>query len=171
MSPSRLYLPIQLIDNSITNLLTLHCCCLAACPLLASDGSILLLHPFCTITIGGTGHTKCAVNPLIMNVGLPKLQEYEVIFPALKASAVMGYLPPEYITTGRFAEKSDIYAVGVVVLQILSGKRRLPRSMRSSVESGIHGSFIDGVLKGRLDEAETSRLGKISFGLYQRVAG
>ncbi|KAI4370027.1 hypothetical protein MLD38_018414 [Melastoma candidum] len=103
------------------------------------------------------------LNPLIMNAGLPKLLADDVIFSALKVSAAMGYLAPEYITTGRFTEKSDIYAFGVIILQILSGKRRLPGSMRSSVESDIPKSFIDDDLKGCFNEAEASRLGKIAL--------
>uniref|UniRef100_A0A0E0ERS0 Protein kinase domain-containing protein n=1 Tax=Oryza meridionalis TaxID=40149 RepID=A0A0E0ERS0_9ORYZ len=38
-------------------------------------------------------------------------------------SAAMGYLAPEYTTTGRFTDRSDVYAFGVVVFQVLTGRK------------------------------------------------
>lgn len=57
----------------------------------------------------------------LSNAGVHKLLADDIIFSALKSSAAMGYLAPEYTTTGRFTEKSDIYAFGVLTLQILTG--------------------------------------------------
>ena len=34
-----------------------------------------------------------------------------------------GYMSPEYAMEGRFSEKSDIFSFGVLLLEILSGKR------------------------------------------------
>ncbi|KAG5231233.1 LRR receptor serine/threonine-protein kinase [Salix suchowensis] len=59
----------------------------------------------------------------------------DVVFSMLKASAAMGYLAPEYTTTGRFTEKSDIYAFGMIVLQILSGKRNITQLTHHAAES------------------------------------
>jgi serine/threonine protein kinase len=59
--------------------------------------------------------------PHLSNAGVHKLLADDIVFSALKSSAAMGYLAPEYTTTGRFTEKSDIYAFGVLTLQILTG--------------------------------------------------
>ena len=32
-------------------------------------------------------------------------------------------MPPEYLMEGRFSEKSDVFSFGVLLLQIVSGKR------------------------------------------------
>ena len=61
-------------------------------------------------------------NPLIADSGLHNLLADDMVFSALKTSAAMGYLAPEYVTTGKFTEKTDIFAFGVIILQILSGK-------------------------------------------------
>ncbi|KAG0518736.1 hypothetical protein BDA96_09G202700, partial [Sorghum bicolor] len=45
--------------------------------------------------------------PRLSVPGLHKLLADDVIFSTLKASAAMGYLAPEYATTGRFTDKSD----------------------------------------------------------------
>jgi serine/threonine protein kinase len=36
-----------------------------------------------------------------------------------------GYLAPEYATTGQLSEKIDVYSFGVLVLEIVSGRRNL----------------------------------------------
>ncbi|XP_016189185.1 LRR receptor-like serine/threonine-protein kinase GSO1 isoform X2 [Arachis ipaensis] len=101
-------------------------------------------------------------NPLIMDAGLPKLLADDIVFSALKVSAAMGYLAPEYITTGRFTEKSDVYAFGVIVLQVLSGKTTVGCSIRMAVESFRFDDFVDTNLKGKYSKAEAAILSKIA---------
>ncbi|KAL9326658.1 hypothetical protein ACSQ67_007303 [Phaseolus vulgaris] len=102
-------------------------------------------------------------NPLIMDAGLPKLLADDVVFSALKASAAMGYLAPEYITTGCFTEKSDIYAFGVIVLQLLSGKALIGGSIRAAVEAFKFEDFVDTNLKGDYSKSEAAILSKLAI--------
>ncbi|KEH18194.1 tyrosine kinase [Medicago truncatula] len=102
-------------------------------------------------------------NPLIRNAGLPKLLADDVVFSALKVSAAMGYLAPEYITMGRFTEKSDIYAFGVIVLQVLSGKTAIGGSIRTAFQSFKFDDCIDTNLKGRYSNSEASILTKLGM--------
>ncbi|KAJ7944805.1 Receptor-like kinase [Quillaja saponaria] len=102
-------------------------------------------------------------NPLISDSGLPKLLADDIVFSTLKVSAAMGYLAPEYVTTGRFTEKSDIYAFGVIVLQVLSGKRTLGGSMRLAVESFRLEDLVDKNLNGKYSKAEAAMLGRIAL--------
>ncbi|KAG0470164.1 hypothetical protein HPP92_016864 [Vanilla planifolia] len=37
----------------------------------------------------------------------------------------MGYVAPEYALYGQLTEKSDVYSYGVVMLELLSGKKAL----------------------------------------------
>ncbi|ESW29314.1 hypothetical protein PHAVU_002G060200 [Phaseolus vulgaris] len=102
-------------------------------------------------------------NPLIMDAGLPKLLADDVVFSALKVSAAMGYLAPEYITTGRFTEKSDIYAFGVIILQVLSGKTTIGSSIRTAVESFRFDDSVDANLRGRYSKSEAATLSKLAI--------
>lgn len=34
-----------------------------------------------------------------------------------------GYMSPEYVPDGSFSEKSDVFSFGVLVLEIITGKR------------------------------------------------
>ncbi|GLU05648.1 hypothetical protein SLE2022_227370 [Rubroshorea leprosula] len=102
-------------------------------------------------------------NPLIADSGLHKLLADDIMFSALKTSAAMGYLAPEYITTGRFTEKTDIFAFGVIILQILSGKLLLTSSIRSAAESCRFEDYIDSNLAGKFSESVAAKLGKLAL--------
>ena len=102
-------------------------------------------------------------NPLISDSGLPKLLADDIVFSALKTSAAMGYLAPEYITTGRFTQKSDIYAFGVIVLQVISGQLMLSNSMRTAAKASRFEGFVDPKLKGEYSESEAAMLGKLAL--------
>ncbi|GJM94101.1 hypothetical protein PR202_ga10717 [Eleusine coracana subsp. coracana] len=101
--------------------------------------------------------------PLISGCGLHKLLVDDLVFSTLKASAAMGYLAPEYTTVGRLSEKSDVYAFGVIVLQVLTGKRKTrttqppsPASDNSDVDE-----LVDANLRGSYSPAEAAMLAKI----------
>lgn len=101
--------------------------------------------------------------PLLSDSGLHKLLADDIIFSTLKASAAMGYLAPEYTTTGRFTEKSDVYAFGVLVFQIVSGKTRIGPSVRQGAELCKFEDFVDVNLDGKFSEPEAVTLGKIAL--------
>ncbi|OMO85860.1 hypothetical protein CCACVL1_09955 [Corchorus capsularis] len=102
-------------------------------------------------------------NPLLSDSGLHNLLTNDIVFSALKASAAMGYLAPEYANTGRFTEKSDVYAFGVLVFQVLSGKRKVTNLVRSGAESCRFQDFIDPNLHGRFFEYEATKLARIAW--------
>ncbi|CAL0333207.1 unnamed protein product [Lupinus luteus] len=102
-------------------------------------------------------------NPLVSDSGLYKLLTNDIVFSELKASAAKGYLAPEYTTTGRFTEKSDVYAFGVLLFQILTGKKKVTSSMRLAAESFAFGEFIDPNLHGRFLEYEAAKLAKMAL--------
>ncbi|XP_042481422.1 somatic embryogenesis receptor kinase 1-like [Macadamia integrifolia] len=101
--------------------------------------------------------------PLLSDSGLHKLLADDIVFSVLKACAAMGYLAPEYTTTGRFTEKSDVYAFGVIVLQILSGRRMISQSMRAGAESCRFEEFMDKNLNGKFSEAEAAKITRIAL--------
>ncbi|XP_065634846.1 probable LRR receptor-like serine/threonine-protein kinase At1g06840 isoform X1 [Quercus suber] len=61
-----------------------------------------------------------------------------------------GYLDPEYILTRRLTDKSDVYSLGVVFLELLTGKqpishgKNIVREVNVECKSGMIFSAIDG---------------------------
>lgn len=102
-------------------------------------------------------------NPLLSDSGLHKLLADDIVFSMLKASAAMGYLAPEYTTTGRFTEKSDVYAFGMIVFQILAGKSKITQLTRHGAELCKFEDFIDTNLEGKFTESEAAKLGRIAL--------
>ncbi|XP_031127841.1 probable LRR receptor-like serine/threonine-protein kinase At1g34110 [Ipomoea triloba] len=102
-------------------------------------------------------------NPLLSDSGLHKLLADDIVFSTLKGSAAMGYLAPEYTTTGRFTEKSDIYAFGVTIFQILSGKIMVTHLNHQGAELGRYEEFIDAKLQRNFVESEAAKLGKMAL--------
>ncbi|KAK7356866.1 hypothetical protein VNO80_16146 [Phaseolus coccineus] len=102
-------------------------------------------------------------NPLLAGSGLYKLLTNDIVFSALKGSAAKGYLAPEYATTGRLSQTSDVYAFGVLLFQILSGKQEITSSIRLAAESSKFQEFMDPNLHGRYFEYEAAKLAKIAL--------
>ncbi|CAO2179485.1 unnamed protein product [Urochloa humidicola] len=99
--------------------------------------------------------------PLISGCGLHKLLVDDLVFSTLKASAAMGYLAPEYTTIGRLSEKSDVYAFGVIVLQVLTGRSKVSAATAAQLPGDV-GELVDGNLQGSYSAAEAAKLAKIA---------
>ncbi|KAJ6876131.1 LRR receptor kinase BAK1 [Populus alba x Populus x berolinensis] len=102
-------------------------------------------------------------SPLLADSGLQNLLTNDIVFSALKTSAAMGYLAPEYTTTGRFTDKSDVYAFGVIVFQVLSGKRKVTNLVRLGADACRFQDYIDPNLHGRFFEYEAAKLARIAW--------
>ncbi|XAR70410.1 Non-specific serine/threonine protein kinase [Bertholletia excelsa] len=102
-------------------------------------------------------------DPLISDSGFLKLLADDAVFSAIKVSAALGYMAPEYVTTGRFTEKSDVYAFGMIIFQILSGKSKITYLMRLVAESGRLEDLIDPNLRGKFIESEAVKITRIAL--------
>ncbi|XP_047326991.1 putative serine/threonine-protein kinase-like protein CCR3 [Impatiens glandulifera] len=54
----------------------------------------------------------------------PETEEREC-FPPAKAAGTIGYIDPEYYSLNLLTAKSDVYGLGVVMLELLTGKRAI----------------------------------------------
>ncbi|XP_039058612.1 pto-interacting protein 1-like [Hibiscus syriacus] len=79
-----------------------------------------------------------------------------------------GYLAPEYFMYGKLSDKIDVYAFGVFILELLSGKRPLSfenlkgwQSLvmwaKPIIESGDVKGIMDPNLNGNIDETQMHR--------------
>ncbi|KAI3748613.1 hypothetical protein L6452_11822 [Arctium lappa] len=64
------------------------------------------------------------MNPKISDFGLARMfREYETEANTNKVVGTLGYISPEYAANGVFSVKSDVFSFGVLVLEIVSGKK------------------------------------------------
>ncbi|GMI88069.1 hypothetical protein like AT2G16750 [Hibiscus trionum] len=80
-----------------------------------------------------------------------------------------GYLAPEYFMYGKLSDKIDVYAFGVVLLELLSGKRpisfenlkgqqSLVMWAKPIIESGDVKGILDPKLNGNINETQMHRM-------------
>ncbi|KAL8510421.1 hypothetical protein ACS0TY_017293 [Phlomoides rotata] len=64
------------------------------------------------------------LNPKISDFGLARtFEEDQPIASTRRVVGTLGYMAPEYTSNGKFSVKSDIFSMGVVLLEIVSGKK------------------------------------------------
>ncbi|KAL9306878.1 putative protein kinase RLK-Pelle-WAK family [Arabidopsis thaliana] len=70
---------------------------------------------------------------------------------ATMVQGTLGYLDPEYFTTGLLNEKSDVYSFGVVLMELLSGEKALCFK-RPQCSKHLVSYFATATKENRLDE-------------------
>ncbi|KAL2652522.1 hypothetical protein R1flu_020650 [Riccia fluitans] len=76
------------------------------------------------------------LNAKIADFGLARPVVEDATQMATHVGGTLGYFSPEYATLGMFTEKLDVYSYGVLVLEIVSGKRCI--NLKSPVEDEIY---------------------------------
>ncbi|KAF8006986.1 hypothetical protein BT93_K1093 [Corymbia citriodora subsp. variegata] len=118
------------------------------------------------------------------------LNNYERPFSPLERSAELcstfrlcgtyGYMPPEYVRQGELSAKNDVFAFGMVLLELISGFKPfdllLDRAkkginefawMKYLLEHEDFGSLVDPSLGGHSDENEVKKLVKLALWCIQ----
>jgi serine/threonine protein kinase len=123
------------------------------------------------------------MNPKISDFGLARMfQGTQHQANTRRVVGTLGYMSPEYAWTGMFSEKSDIYAFGVLLLEIITGKRissftigeegktLLEFAWDSWCESG-GSDLLDQDISSSGSESEVARCVQIGLLCIQQQAG
>nr|GLL45720.1 cysteine-rich receptor-like protein kinase 25 isoform X2 [Ipomoea trifida] len=78
-----------------------------------------------------------------------------------------GYMPPEYALYGLFSVKSDVFSFGVLLLEIITGKKNSSLSMQSSAEFGAQ-DLLSYAWKHWRDDRALEVVDQSLGGLYSR---
>ncbi|XP_019052996.1 PREDICTED: L-type lectin-domain containing receptor kinase IX.1-like [Nelumbo nucifera] len=62
-------------------------------------------------------------NAKLGDFGLAKLVDHEQLSQTTVPAGTMGYMAPEYCTSGKASKESDVYSFGIVALEIACGRR------------------------------------------------
>ncbi|KAL2320043.1 hypothetical protein Fmac_029012 [Flemingia macrophylla] len=78
------------------------------------------------------------MTPKILDFGLAKIVEINQDQGSTnKIAGTFGYMSPEYAMFGHFSEKSDVFSFGVMVLEIITGKKNLDSYEPNHVAGGL----------------------------------
>ncbi|PIM98846.1 Serine/threonine protein kinase [Handroanthus impetiginosus] len=88
-------------------------------------------------------------NVMLDDFGLARLMDHELDPQTTGVAGTMGYLAPEYESTGRASKESEVYSFGVMALEIATGRK----SVDKQLEKGLVGWVWDLYGNGHLISA------------------
>ncbi|KAJ7523867.1 hypothetical protein O6H91_18G065800 [Diphasiastrum complanatum] len=121
-------------------------------------------------------------NALISEWGLTTILADEMVFADIKMSASLGYLAPEYALNGHLSEKTDVFAYGVLLLELLTGRKPvLVDTQRQSLAhmsnwvknlfgSGNIHEVVDPTLRGKYSTAGVIGIINLAFACMDEAA-
>ncbi|KAG0514289.1 hypothetical protein BDA96_10G177900 [Sorghum bicolor] len=105
----------------------------------------------------------------VADFGLARLAENDVTHISTRVMGTFGYLAPEYASTGKLTEKSDVFSFGVVLLELITGRKPVDSSrplgdeslvewsrplLNHAIENQDFDELVDPRLDGNFDDVE-----------------
>ncbi|XP_021729815.1 proline-rich receptor-like protein kinase PERK4 [Chenopodium quinoa] len=103
---------------------------------------------------------------MVADFGLAKLTTDTNTHVSTRVMGTFGYLAPEYASSGKLTEKSDVFSYGVMLLEIITGRRPVDPQMKymedslvdwsrplltKALETGNYHEFVDPRLEENYD--------------------
>ncbi|CAO2178253.1 unnamed protein product [Urochloa humidicola] len=73
--------------------------------------------------------------PKVADFGLAKYQAAEVTAVSTRVMGTFGYLAPEYAATGKVNDRSDVFSFGVMLLELITGRKPIMTSSENQPET------------------------------------
>ncbi|TVU18440.1 hypothetical protein EJB05_34541 [Eragrostis curvula] len=99
----------------------------------------------------------------VADFGLARLALDAVTHVTTRVMGTFGYMAPEYASSGKLTERSDVFSFGVVLLEIITGRRPVDASRPSGNESlvewarpllsrALDTGYLEGLIDPRLEK-------------------
>ncbi|XP_061375589.1 L-type lectin-domain containing receptor kinase VII.1-like [Gastrolobium bilobum] len=107
------------------------------------------------------------MNGRLGDFGLARMQSHGQVSSTTKLVGTVGYMAPEVIRTGRASTQTDVYMFGILILEVMCGRRPLEEGKPPLVE-WVWQLMVHGQLVHALDERLRSK-GEFSVQEVERV--
>ncbi|VAI22548.1 unnamed protein product [Triticum turgidum subsp. durum] len=74
---------------------------------------------------------------MVADFGLAKLTYDGITHVSTRVMGTFGYLAPEYASSGKLTEKSDVYSYGVMLVELITGRRPIDATAHLVLEDGL----------------------------------
>ncbi|KAK6916563.1 Serine-threonine/tyrosine-protein kinase, catalytic domain, partial [Dillenia turbinata] len=94
----------------------------------------------------------------VADFGLAKLSADTNTHVSTRVMGTFGYLAPEYASSGKLTEKSDVFSYGIMLLELISGRRPIDNTIEDSLVDWARPMLLKAMEEGNFDELVDPRL-------------
>ncbi|KAE8655095.1 Proline-rich receptor-like protein kinase PERK5 [Hibiscus syriacus] len=97
---------------------------------------------------------------MVADFGLAKLSSDNYTHVSTRVMGTFGYLAPEYASSGKLTDRSDVFSFGVMLLELITGKQPVDVTMDDSLVDWARPLLARALEDGNFDELVDPRLEK-----------
>ncbi|OMO68155.1 hypothetical protein CCACVL1_20059 [Corchorus capsularis] len=86
---------------------------------------------------------------VVGDFGLAKLMDYKDTHVTTAVRGTIGHIAPEYLSTGKSSEKTDVFGYGVMLLELITGQRAFDLARLANDDDVMLLDWVKGLLKER----------------------
>ncbi|XP_022763758.1 BRASSINOSTEROID INSENSITIVE 1-associated receptor kinase 1-like isoform X2 [Durio zibethinus] len=86
---------------------------------------------------------------VVRDFGLAKLMDYKDTHVTTAVRGTIGHIAPEYLSTGKSSEKTDVFGYGVMLLELLTGQKAFNLARLANDEDVMLLDWVKGHVKDR----------------------
>ncbi|GMI88371.1 SOMATIC EMBRYOGENESIS RECEPTOR-LIKE KINASE 3, BRI1-associated receptor kinase [Hibiscus trionum] len=86
---------------------------------------------------------------VVGDFGLAKLMDYKDTHVTTAVRGTIGHIPPEYLSTGKSSEKTDVFGYGVMLLELITGQRAFDLARLANDDDVMLLDWVKGLLEER----------------------